>query len=77
MRGLFLVTVAVAAVFLLEKPHVSRIANRKDKAEFYILLGCAFVAGMLQSFEFELPNPTMILTTIFKPIHEQIQLLLK
>lgn len=77
MLGSFLVIVAVAAVFLLEKPHVSQIVNRKDKAMFYILLACALVAGIMQSFKVEMPNSTLILTAIYKPIYEQIQLLLK
>lgn len=71
-----LLTLAYGIIIYLEVPRLLADKKWKHMAVFTLLLLPAMVYSAAMTFDVILPNPTVFITTIFKPLSEQLAKLL-
>lgn len=70
--AVFVLTVIVALMFLYEWPQMN-LKQKKEKAAFIGLAAMGWLLGVLLVFFPDLPGPTHLLDTLFKPLGKLLE----
>ncbi|MFJ5769829.1 hypothetical protein [Psychrobacillus sp. NPDC093180] len=65
----FGILLVAAVIVYLEVPSLVKKKQKKELIVFSVLLAIGVGLGVLHSFGKPIPNPTQLLTFIFKPLH--------